>query len=135
MGKTGHQRAASTGAGLAMGLGASLLLTVIVLTITAKLIQKEMIPEESVGYGIMISLLLGSFGGAVTGAMMIQRRKGIICLSAGALYWAALIAITALFFGGQYQSVGVTGVLILAGAGAAALLTVKEKRRNKRKMK
>lgn len=135
--KTGvHHKASSTGVGLALGLGVSLLITIALLAASAKLIQAELLQEERIGFTIMGTLLLASFGGAIASAWTIQRRKGLMCLCSGGLYWASLLAVTALFFGGQYDAVGVTALLILAGAGAAALLTMKEKkgRKNKKSM-
>lgn len=128
-----RHRATSTWKGLALGLVVSMVVTFAILVIAAKLIQTEIIEEECLGYGVMAAILLGAFGGAATGAVSIQRRKGLICLFSGVLYWGTLLGITALFFGGQYQSVGITGMLIFAGVGAAAfLLTRQKKKENKR---
>jgi hypothetical protein len=48
-------------------------------------------------------------------------------MASGAGYYLTLLAMTALFFGGQYQGMGVTLGLVLAGAGTATLLSVKRK--------
>lgn len=133
MGKTMQRRALSTPTGLAFGLIISMAVLSAVLTVTAKMIQSEMIPEENAGYGIMTALLAASFLGAVTASMMIQRRRGLMCLLSGGLLWVALMSVTALFFGGQYRSVGVTGLLIMSGASAGAMIQAREKKAKRRK--
>lgn len=133
MGKTMQRKAVSTPAGLAFGLIVSIAALSAILTITAKMIHAEKIPEENVGYGVLIALLIASFLGAMTASATIQRRRGLMCLLSGSLLWAVLLSATALFFGGQYRSVGVTGLLIMSGAGAGALIQAREKKGKKRK--
>lgn len=133
MGKNLQRRAASTPAGLALGLIVSTAVLGAVLTVTAKLVQSEIIPEEKIGYGILMALLAASFLGAMTSAMTIQRRRGLMCLLSGLLLWLALLSATALFFGGQFRSVGVTGFLIMGGVSAGALIQTREKKGSRRK--
>lgn len=133
MGKTMQRKATSTPTGLTIGLIVSIAALSAMLTITAKMIQAEIIPEENVGYGVLIALLTASFLGAMTASVTIQRRRGLMCLLSGSLLWAVLLSATALFFGGQYRSVGVTGLLIMSGAGAGALIQAREKKGKKRK--
>ena len=60
-----------------------------------------------------------------------------MCLLTGVCYYLALLAMTALFFGGQYSALGVTALAVLAGSGGAALLSIlteKSKNNHGRKM-
>ena len=77
--------------------------------------------QENIGYGVMLLLLTASYAGAALASAKVKRRKGLVCLLTGVGYFALLLAVTALFFGGQYSAVGVTALLILAGSGCAAL--------------
>ena len=45
-----------------------------------------------------------------------------VCLMAGACYYLTLLGITALFFGGQYQGVGVSGIIIMITSLVMAII-------------
>ena len=124
-------RALSMPTGLATGLSIGLATTVILSALLAKLVSTEKVEWGSVGYGIMIILLITSVIDSKATCFMIKRRKPIGCLLAGLLYWLSLIMITALFFGGQYDGMGVTGVVVFCGSAIVCLLESKgEKRKN-----
>ena len=112
--------AASVPVGLATGLGISLLLTVIMAALTAWLEGEGVIQDTAIGYGAMLTLLVSALFGALTAAGKIKRQRAIMCAASGLCYFLSLICITALFFGGQYEGVGVSALLIL-GASAAAI--------------
>lgn len=121
-------RAMSMQGGLAFGTGISVLISLVSAGVIAKLVDREIIMWEDVGYGIMITLLLASFTGALTASKRIKRLQMVVCLTAGGIYFAALLCMTALFFGGQYESVGITALLIFAGCMSAALLGMGRKK-------
>ena len=124
-------RALSMPTGLATGLSIGLATTVILSALLAKLVSTEKVEWGSVGYGIMIILLITSAIDSKATYFMIKRRKLIGCFLAGLLYWLSLIMITALFFGGQYDGMGVTGVVVFCGSAIVCLLESKgEKRKN-----
>lgn len=115
-------RAASVPAGLAAGAIVSVVITLLLAVVIGRLVDTEKIQWDNVGYGIMILLITASFFGSAIASARIKRQRMIICLLSGAIYFALLLSITALFFGGQYEAVGVTAALILAGSGTAGLL-------------
>ena len=121
-------RALSMPAGFAIGTCISLGMTLLLSALLAKLISSEKLEWEKVGYGIMIILLITSVVGAKSTCVMIKRRKLMSCMIAGVLYWLGLITITALFFGGQYDGVGITGVIILCGSALVSLQELKGER-------
>lgn len=104
------------------GLLISILATGIIALLLALLIHLEKLQWNDVGYGIMILLLISSFLGSLTSWRQIKRKRLVVCLLSGMLYCITLLSLTALFFGGQYEAVGVTSGLILAGSGTAGLL-------------
>ena len=124
-------RATSLPAGLAIGAVCSLAATLILTAILAKLVEAETLPAEKVGYGIMV-LLVSSFAGAMISFGRIKRQRMLVCIVSGVIYFAMLMSMTALFFGGQYSAVGTTALLVLAGSGAAALLGLRQGRGAKR---
>jgi len=127
-------KATSMASGLTAGSAVSLTLTVLGSLGIAKLLDLEKISWEKIGYGIMILLLISSFLGAAEASRKIKRRKLLVCTLSGIAYWVELAAITALLFGGQYEAVGVTGLLIMGGSLTAALL-VSSKREGKNRKK
>lgn len=120
-------RAVSMPAGIAIGIGVSLGMTLAGALLLGLLIDREAVGMNSVGYGSMIILLVSSILGALVSKSLIKHRSLLVCMVSGAGYFLSLLAMTALFFGGQYHGVGVTLALVLAGAGTAVLLSTKRK--------
>lgn len=121
-------------AGLACGTGVSVGITLLASAILAKLLDSETLAWENIGYCIMVMLMGASFLGALTARRKVKRQILLSCMAAGGIYFCVLLSMTALFFGGQYQGVGVTGLLVLAGCGSAALMGISgQKGRGERK--
>ena len=118
-------KAMSMPAGICLGLGVSVLITLLGCGVMATLTSKETMPVTSVGYGVMLTLLLASALGALAAVTAIKHRRLVVCLVSGVCYFLTLIAITDLFFGGQYHGVVVTALVILAGCGTVALWGLK----------
>lgn len=114
-------RASSMPTGLLFGAMVSLGITLLAAALIAKLVSAEYIEESGIGYGIMAALLGASFAGALLASGKIKRQRLLVCALSGLLYFLILLGITALFFGGQYEAVGVTGILVMGGALLAAL--------------
>lgn len=108
--------------GLCIGTTASLGITALSIAMLANLLEKESVSWEAAGYGIMATLILSSFIGAKVSWLKIKHQKVIVSMMSGLLYYGILLSITALFFGGQYEAVGVTFLLVSAGCGSAVLL-------------
>lgn len=121
-------RAMSMPAGLAVGGLTSLGVTLAGVAVLAWLIHGERMEMESIGYGILVLLLIASYLGAITAFRKIRRRRMLVCAASGAVYLGSLLCIPALFFGGQYSGIGVTTLLVLAGSGCAGLLGLRQGR-------
>lgn len=126
-------RAISMPVGLLVGCGVSMAVTLIAAGVLAKLLDSEKLAWENVGYGIEATLLLASFCGSMAAFRKIKRQRLVVCAVSGILYFCMLLALTALFFGGQYESVWLTAGLILAGSGGAALLGLRGEGKGRRK--
>ena len=109
-------------AGLALGVATALAATGIGAGVGAWAILRGMISEGMIGYLAMMILLLSSAAGAAVAAGTIQRLRGQMCLAAGSGYLLSLLAVTAVFFGGQYQGMGVTALMVLCGSVLVILL-------------
>lgn len=121
-------KASSIPAGLVYSTVFSVGITLIMTAVFGKMIDSEMLSWESAGYGIMFMLLISSFWGAVAACARVKRQRLLVCGMSGLAYFAVLLSITALFFGGQYEAVGVTAGLIAGGCGTAALLGMRQNR-------
>ena len=124
-------RAVSIPAGLTIGCSVSLAITLLGTAFLAKLIDGEHLRAEQLGYGIMLLLIAAAWTGSGTAWRKIRRRKVLVCIAAGAAYFAVLLLITALFFGGQYQGTGESGLMVLCGSVLPLLIGIPQKRKTK----
>ena len=121
-GKHKHSgRTSSVPGGLAAGGAVSIAVTAISAAVLAALLDRQLMAWESVGYGIAAMVLVASYGGAITARNRIRRQRLLICLMSGAVYWGLLLSAAALFFGGQFEAVGVTFLLVAGGCLCAGL--------------
>lgn len=131
-------KAMSVPGGIGLAAVVSIATTLLMSGLLAWLVLTERVGEIAVGYGTMVILLVSSFLGAMIAAGVIKHRKMMVCLLSGAAYLLCLLACTALFLGGQYQGVGVSVLLILAGCVAAALTDLRKRgssnKKSRRKM-
>ena len=99
----------------------------------AVMISTGSLPENTLGYiSIMVLLLTGFSGAAVGTGRATEKRLLNSMMSAGGCF-AALLAITALFFEGQYDRIGITALMLLLGAFSAAIMPKgKGRQRNSR---
>lgn len=121
-------RALSMPAGVAVGVGVSFALTLLGAAVVAWLLSVQRIESAQIGYGSMVTLLVSSALGAVIASGLVKHRHLVVCLASGVGYYAMLLGVTALFFGGQYQGMGVTLLVVLAGCGSVGLMLAKPKK-------
>lgn len=120
--------ALSIPAGLAVAAAVSLLVTFAGAAASGYLISKEILQESSIGYCAMVLILMSSAAGAAVAVGKIKKRRVFVCAVSGLIYFGVLLSMTALFFGGQYQGIHVTGLLVLAGCTLVALLGLKHEK-------
>ena len=119
-------RAMSIPGGLALSAAVSLGVTLILSAVVAKMVDAELMGEGAIGYGSLATLLTASISGAAFAAMKIKRQRLMVCLLSGLVYYITLLGITALFFGGQYQGMGITALVIAGGCGTVILMGMKQ---------
>lgn len=118
------ERASSLLTGLIMGAAVSTGITLMITALLAILLDREVISWEKIGYAILIMIMLSAFMGGVTAYNRIRRQRVLISLMAGLIYWGVLLSVTALFFGGQYEAVGVTALLVAGGSLCSAMVGI-----------
>ncbi len=99
--------------------------------ICAALISSETIGAEYMGHCAMGILLLSAFAGAAVAAGKGTPKRLYMTLLTGAAYMALLFAVTALFFDGMYQGVGVTALIVVCGCILPVLLGQNRGKRTK----
>ena len=112
-------------AGIAIGDLVSLIVSIAGAAVSAWLVSSEKIGEGGIGYAAMIVVALAAAVGAWVSASLIKRLRLQMCMLSGACYLLTLLAITALFFGGQYQGIGVIAIVILFGCAIVAFIPTK----------
>lgn len=114
--------------GILRGTGIGILVTLAGAGVMSWLIVREYLQEMRVGYCAMGILLLASFAAAWASG-----REKILpaSLATGAAYYGLLLGANALFLDGSYTGLGVTALLVLAGAGSAVLLKLRAERPRK----
>ena len=108
--------------GLALGAVVSLGITGMLSAISAWLILTGRLAENAVGYCAMVILLVSAAAGTATAIGRIKRLRLQMGLAAGGIYYGCLLAAAALFFGGIYDGMGVTALMVLCGSGLVILL-------------
>lgn len=112
-------------AGIAIGTLISLVISIAGAAVSAWLVSSEKIGEGGIGYAALVVVALAAVSGAWFCTSMIKRLRLQMCMLSGACYFLALLAMTALFFGGQYQGIGAIAVVILCGCAVIAFLPTK----------
>lgn len=115
--------------GILLGLSVSILITLVGAAVAAWMISGELTGQETLGYLSAGILLLASAAGSIVAAGRIKRMRVQSGLLSGLSYYLFLLAMTALFFGGQYQGMGVTALMVALGCTSGALVGLKGKTR------
>lgn len=121
--------------GIALGVLSALAISLIGVAISAYLIHGEIVKQNSIGFAALIILVLAAASGGLVAMSRIKRLRMQMSLLTGACYYLLLLSITALFFGGQYQGMGVAALAVLAGSGLVSFLGMREKKTGKMKHK
>ena len=81
----------------------------------------------------MLILALAAVIGTWIAVMLIKRLRLQMSLLFAGCFYLVLLSMTALLFGGQYQGMGVSAVIVLAGSMAIAFLPSKGMKIGKKK--
>jgi len=125
-------RASSMPKGLLTGLICALIITLAGTTATAKLVEHQHLALEKTGYAVMLIIIAASWFGSWISNKMIRHQKIKVCMLSAICVYLLLLAITALFFGGQYDGAGETALLIFCGSMLPLFLKLPGKTERKR---
>lgn len=125
-----NQKVTGAAAGIPAGLGLGMLISGIITLAGAAavshLIATEKMGEGTIGYAAMVIMAVSAAMGAWGAAAFVKRLRLQVCLLSGVCYYLFLLALTALFFGGQYAGMGVTAIAVLLGCGVVAFIPVRK---------
>ncbi len=134
MGVKRSGRALSMGAAAGIGVFAGVCATVLGAVLMAYLMGKGHIAADALGIWSFAVQLAAAAAGAWIASALYKDKRLILCgIIAGAMYLLYL-AMTAMFFGGQYEGllVGLAAVLLGSGSAMLPILTGKgHKRKHK----
>ena len=107
-------------AAVGIGLGAAWILTILGAVVMTFALAGETISIDSMGFGIVVILFVSTFAASMVATWYAKGKKMQISLITAGVYFLTLLAMNAIFFGGEYRGVGVyLLVVILSGAVAA----------------
>ena len=111
--------------GLAIGVLISLIITLAGTALASYLLVKEKIGEGTIGFAAILILSIAAIIGALCAVSVVKRLRLQVCLMTGAGYYLSLLALTALFFGGRYQGMGISALIVLGGCALVAFIPTK----------
>ncbi len=129
--RTSSGKAYAMPAGIGLGILAAIIITLLGAILLTGMIAGERMELEALGYAIMAVLFLGGLVGAVVAMLAVKHRKLQVCMLTGAGYYLVLLASNAMFFGGQYEGLLTTALLILAASGVTAIIGSREAKAGK----
>ena len=121
--------------GLVLSGTISMGITLLISILLAKLLDSQKLGWEQTGYWIMVMLFAAAFAGGKVGIAAIKRQRLAVSAMCGLLYWGLLLCMTALFFGGNFNAVPETALIIIAGSGCAAMVSLPQKKGRGRKIR
>lgn len=105
------------GASICLGInvGMSMLL--------AMMMNTEKIADAGMGYGVMVTLMMGAYWGSYAACKMRKEQRLPTAMLTGGIYFVMLLFVNVLFYGAKFQGIGETVLLILCGCMLAAMWT------------
>ncbi len=122
-------------AAIGMGLFASLAVTLIGAGVLAWLMATERVGDGSMGIGCGVILAVASAAGALLASSMAGTQRLVVSAITAACYYALLLGMTALLFGGEYKGMGTTALWILGGGILSICPAFLPKKGSRRPMK
>lgn len=121
-------------AGLGIGAIVALLITLMGAALVAYLIASEKAGEGIIGYASMVIMAAATATGSWIAVSLVKRLRLQMCMMMGGCYYLLLLAMTALLFGGRYEGMGLSALVILAACAVVAFSPIsKSKISGKRK--
>lgn len=117
-----------------MGIGgaAGIFISVLICMIVAAMVAGEQMQESAMIYGALAATGLGAATSALVGKLLGADDGFWISIGAGAVFYLCLLCCTALFFGGQYHGVWISGMLIIGSSVGIGIIGNRNKNQSSR---
>lgn len=122
MAKKGLRKGIGTVAAIAIGTAVALILSFVIVTVFASLLEKETVSIGSAGTVSGIVRVLAPAVGALSAILLAGKNKLLVGFGSGAAYFMVLLIVTVFAFGGEYE--GFLGCLLTVAAGSALAVGV-----------
>lgn len=120
-------RGMSVPAGVGLGVGICLVLTLAGAAILAYLVVNETIAQDGIGFGTMMIIAILSVMGALIAWWTVREKRAMVCGLTGIGYYLILLIITVFFFGGEFVGMGISALMVLLGVVLAILPGIRKK--------
>lgn len=135
-----NEKGMSVAAGILKGALCGLGIVLLGALVITLLLNRKLLEINSLEYGVFIVTIVSVIVGCTIGTIAVGNHILIVSLGIGAAIQIALLGTTALFFGGTYQGVAVTTLLIAGVCLAVSLIMTKhakgfQKTKNKKMVK
>lgn len=121
--------------GILLGTTAAWILTLVSAIIMTQLVLSGSMKHTALGYWAMVLVPLVSAISAFIAVGIIKRQRMQVCLLSGLAYFVTLLIVNLVFFGGQFDGIVITAILILSGVLCVGLLGLRGERRGAKKYK
>ncbi len=112
---------------VAVGAISCLAATMLGALLLAYMVGNETVGIGGIGIGSLLILLLSTALGCWLARVLVKEKRLLVCGLTALTFYLVLISITAVFFDGIYTGMGLTSLLILAGAGVSLLVGLRKK--------
>lgn len=130
------QRQISLPAGVGIGIGIGIVVSILGAMAAAWMIGSERIGEKSIQPAAYIIMGLSAGLGCWTAVLAVGSKRMQVSLLTGLGYYLSMLAITALFFEGEFEGMMIPTVIVGAGSLAIGLLSARtKKKQNSRTLK
>ena len=114
-------------AGIVFGVFAALAFAMLGALLLALLVMKETVPMSGIGVGAMVIVFAAAVFGCWLASVLTNGKKLLVCALTGIAFFLILLSITAVFFDGVFEGIGISAVLILLGTGVSVLFGLRKK--------
>ena len=109
-------------AGVVIGAGVSAVSSIIGTGLGTWLIDSGSLPEDGIGYVAMLVLLISAVVGAWLAVVLVKRQRLVTCIISGCIYLLLLLLVNLFCFGGQFQGLVPTLLLVAGGSVVPGLI-------------
>lgn len=118
---------------LLMGEVVAWITTLLLATIITGMIAGNKLSISALPTTVGVTIALSGFLSAMVSGAKVGQSRALVCICAGAIYYATLLCCNAIFYDGRYKGILGAAMTIMGSALVAALLKKKQKKGKQRR--